>query len=181
MKLRYKQAETTKELKQILALQQSNLPEKLSAREKEKEGFVTVRHRLELLQEMNAVCGHIIAIDGSRVVGYALCMHPSFSKDIPVLQPMFVQLSRLLPSDYKYMVMGQVCVAKGYRGRGIFRGLYDCMKAKMPLNFKAIITEVDATNLRSLHAHQAVGFITLDTYPSGGQDWHLLRLDVEAG
>ena len=36
------------------------------------------------------------AKDGAKVVGYALCMHPDFAEDIPVLQPMFHRLSTLL-------------------------------------------------------------------------------------
>lgn len=37
------------ELLQILELQQQNLPEKLSETDKKEQGFVTVRHDLELL------------------------------------------------------------------------------------------------------------------------------------
>ena len=59
----YKQAESLKELEQILDLQQRNLPKNISQEESTKEGFVTVEHTLDLLKSMNDVCGHIIAVD----------------------------------------------------------------------------------------------------------------------
>lgn len=102
----YKQADSLKELEQILALQQRNLPKNISQEESTKEGFVTVEHSLETLKSMNDVCGHIIAMDDGQVVGYALCMHPKFSGDIEVLRPMFMEIETALNDDVRYMVMG---------------------------------------------------------------------------
>lgn len=178
MQLLFSQAGSVQELQQILAIQQNNLRHKLSAEEIEKEGFVTVKHDLELLESMNAVCGHIIAKDADVVVGYALCMHPLFCDDIPVLKPMFTELYPVLSPGYRYMVMGQICVAKGYRGKGIFKGLYHHMSEMLKYDYDGIITEVDAKNLRSMNAHRAAGFEAIGTYSSGGQDWQLLRLSI---
>ena len=44
-----------RELEQILDLQQRNLPKNISQEEREKEGFVTVEHDLDLLRAMNAM------------------------------------------------------------------------------------------------------------------------------
>jgi ribosomal protein S18 acetylase RimI-like enzyme len=176
MELKYKQAESRAELEQILKLQRTNLPENLSPDEKRSQGFVTVRHTLELLEQMNSVCGHIIAMDQVKLAGYALCMHPAFSGDIPVLQPMFAQLKLLLPRQARFMVMGQVCVAKPYRGKGVFRELYANMCHFLQEDFEWIITEVDASNTRSLKAHAAIGFKGICSYNSGGQNWEVIRL-----
>ena len=62
----YKQADSLKELEQILELQQRNLPKTISEDESAKEGFVTVEHTLNLLKSMNDVCGHIIAVDDGQ-------------------------------------------------------------------------------------------------------------------
>lgn len=167
---------TQNELQQILDLQKKNLGIHLKLEEKEREGFVTVSHSLELLTQMNTVCPHIIAKDGDRVAGYALCMHPSFSNDIEILKPMFLELETLLSHRASYMVMGQICIAKEYRKQGIFRKLYGTMKDMVLPEFQGIITEVDATNHRSLQAHYAMGFTELKTYVSGGQEWKLIVL-----
>jgi hypothetical protein len=176
MKLRYKQANSTDELKKILDLQRRNLPGNLTEEEKEHEGFVTVEHHLELLQAMNEVCGHVIAVEGDKLAGYALCMHPDFSDTIPVLQPMFTRIKGLVAPDAAFMVMGQICIDRAFRARGIFRGLYGNMQAALQGDYSLIITEVDVRNTRSMGAHKAIGFTTLCSYNSGGQNWEVLQL-----
>lgn len=111
MQLTYGRATSEDELAQILELQRCNLPRHITEREKEQEGFVTVLHTYEVLERMNAICGHIIAKDGNKVVGYALCTHSSFSEDIDVLRPMFTQIALTSDPGEKYVVMGQICIA----------------------------------------------------------------------
>ncbi|GGW46841.1 GNAT family N-acetyltransferase [Arenibacter certesii] len=164
------------ELIQILSLQSKNSPENLSSGEKTQEGFVTVSHNLELLNRMNAVCPHIIAKDGAVVVGYALCMHPNFGLEIEILKPMIAEINSLLPPPDPYIIMGQICIDKSYRKKGIFRELYKTMKQTLPPQYKRIITEVDTSNPRSLNAHYAVGFTDLKTYVSGKHEWKLIEL-----
>lgn len=171
----YKQADNEGELQQILDLQQRNLPKNLSLEEREQEGFLTVEHHMEVLREMNDACGHIIAKEGEELLGYALCMHPKFGDRIEVLEPMFRELDKLFPKNRDYMVMGQVCVAKGHRGKGVFRGLYLKMKEILPQEITSIITEVDATNKRSLAAHTAIGFRTMRIYHHQDRKWHILQ------
>lgn len=172
----YKQADSLKELEQVLVLQQRNLPKNISPEESTKEGFVTVEHSLEVLKSMNDVCGHILAIDDDKVVGYALCMHPKFAEDIEVLRPMFKEIETALNDGIPYMVMGQICVAKSHRGQGIFRKLYQTMKEKLPMGFDTIVTEVDGKNKRSLDAHAAIGFQELRRYYADHKEWVIIIL-----
>lgn len=177
MIIEFKQASSLQELQQVLDLQRANLRRSVSATEKEREGFLTVEHNLEQLRKMNEVCGHILAKEDDVLAGYALCMHPLFSGDIEVLRPMFEQVERILPDLESYMVMGQICIRKEYRGKGIFRGLYDHMKKALAPEYASIITEVDRTNIRSLAAHRAIGFVPVCSYTSGGQEWEVIRLN----
>ncbi|MDT0556458.1 GNAT family N-acetyltransferase [Patiriisocius hiemis] len=175
----YKQANTIKELKQILALQKRNLLSGISEEEAKKEGFVSVHHTLELLQQMNESCPHTIAKDGDTVIGYALSMHPKFGNSIEMLKPMFTEIDTVTKKNStlkNYIVMGQICIDVAYRKQGIFRELYTAMKAFLLPTFSTIITEVDIKNNRSLQAHYAIGFKKLSTYSSGGQDWELIYL-----
>ncbi|NAY91948.1 GNAT family N-acetyltransferase [Muricauda sp. JGD-17] len=173
----YKQVSSQKELQQILELQRKNLKNVLSVSEREVDGFLTVEHTMDILQEMNDECAHIIAMEGGRLVGYALCMHPKFADSIAVLRPMYEEISRAIGGKDNYMVMGQVCVDKNYRGKGVFRNLYATMHNKLPPGFDTIITEVDGKNKRSLFAHFSVGFETLRIYHSEGREWHLIILE----
>lgn len=174
--IHYKRASQKDELKQILQLQRDNLPAVISEEIQRTEGFVTVHHDFKILNQMNEVCPHIIAINNEKIVGYALCMHPKFSDEIEVLKPMFTEIKKVLNTNEKYIVMGQICVDKIFRRQGIFRKLYSYMLQEIQPKFESIITEVDAENTRSLEAHYAVGFKLLSCYHSGKQDWKLIRL-----
>ncbi|MDT7829162.1 GNAT family N-acetyltransferase [Pricia sp. S334] len=174
--IQFGRATSEADLNQILDLQRQNLPEHLSAEERVKEGFVTVSHTLNLLKVMHDVCPHIVAKSNESVIGYALSMHPKFAGKIEVLWPMFDQIEAIRPKVRNYIVMGQICIAKAYRGQGIFRQLYQTMQAAVQPEFERIITEVDVVNTRSLGAHYGVGFEDLATYESGGHQWKLIVL-----
>lgn len=174
----YQRAQIATELKQILSLQRQNLKEHISEEEIKNEGFVTVHHNLDLLRRMNEACPHIIAKDEDKVVGYALCMHPKFGDEIDVLKPMFTELDKhrnTLGID-SFVVMGQVCIDKAYRRQGIFRKLYETMKKEVIPPFDVIITEVNATNIRSKKAHEGIGFKRITTHEAEGQIWELIYL-----
>ena len=174
--IRYKTASSADELEQILLLQRENLPEAISEEVRIKQGFVTVHHGFDLLKRMNDVCPHIIAKKDDKVVGYALCMHPNFGDEIDVLLPMFSEIKKIVDPHKKYIVMGQVCIDKLFRKRGLFRRLYETMLHEIQPNFTSIITEVDIKNSRSQQAHYAIGFQLLSRYQSGGHNWELIEL-----
>ena len=122
----FQTASTEADLLGILELQSENHLEQISSFE---EGFVTVKHDLQLLKKMNDLAPHVIAKDGEKVVAYVLAMTPALKEDIPVLIPMFEQFNVLTYQEkslsmWNYLVVGQVCVSKNYRGQGIFDKIY---------------------------------------------------------
>jgi len=171
----YKKASSTEELNQILELQKSNLPQGLSKEELKEEGFLTVKHSLEIIQKMNDKCPHTIAKFNDEVIGYALSMTKSFASEIEILKPLFLEISKII-SNENYIVMGQICVGKEFRKQGVFRGLYKFMKEKVARDYDLIITEIDAQNMRSLSAHKFVGFRKIKTYFSNNQEWVIVAL-----
>lgn len=176
MDINYCRATTDQELQGILLLQQKNALGSLTDEEKLQEGFVTVRHTFDLLKRMNRECKHILAKYNNEVIGYALCMTSHFSNDIPLLAPMFQTAKTLLPGK-KFLAMGQICISKEFRGRGVFRGLYSFYKRELQQDYDGLITEVATTNQRSLNAHLSVGFELLQTHGSEGISWKLIYWD----
>lgn len=180
--IEFKTSHSQDELEQILKLQSLNLPTNITEEELKQQGFVTVKHDFDLLSRMNTPYQHIIAKDGDNVIGYALVMLRDFVDEIPVLQPMFEQINQI---DYKgkklgnsrYFVMGQVCVAKDYRSKGVFSGLYQHMKTCMAPNFDCIVTEISSRNSRSKNAHAKVGFETIKTYQDSHDEWEIVLWD----
>jgi len=178
----------TTEVRQILDLQAANLPSVLTPDTIASQGFVTVRHDFDVLVRMNETAPAIIAKDGDRVVGYALVMPRAFASEVPILQPLFQMLDTLswrggsLRDATRWFVMGQVCIAEGYRGRGLFDGLYRTMAEQYRDRYDFTVTEVAARNTRSLRAHARAGFATLQVYADAttGEDWHVIALDFTA-
>jgi ribosomal protein S18 acetylase RimI-like enzyme len=160
---------TDKEIQQLLDLQQRNLTKNISEDVADNQGFVTVVHDFELLSRMNQSMPQIIAKDGDEVIAYALVMPESFRFDIPVLTAMFDLMDGLeykgkLMKNTKYYAMGQICVAEGYRGQGIFDGLYAKHKENLSDRFELCVTEIANRNTRSSAAHRRVGFEIIHEY-----------------
>ncbi|MCC6724727.1 MAG: GNAT family N-acetyltransferase [Saprospiraceae bacterium] len=170
------------DIRQVLALQQANLSTRVSADVAQSQGFVTVQHDFDLLKAMNEAIPQVIAKDGDQVVGYALVMLPSFQDLIPVLKPMFLMFENIdykekRVVDYQYYVMGQVCVGEGYRGMGVFDGLYQKHKELYSHRFDFVATEIASRNTRSIRAHQRVGFQTIHTFEDETDHWEIVVWD----
>jgi GNAT superfamily N-acetyltransferase len=159
------------DLEQILSLQRSNLPG--AAPGQEQQGFVTLEYTVPLLE---SVCGpyrHVIAKDGERVIGYALVLLPESRQHFPAIGDMFGAVDAWRAPGTRYFVMGQVCVAEGYRGQGVFRGLYRKLREEMRDHFDFVATDVSRKNLRSMQAHAAVGFKEINQ----GSPWQVIVWD----
>jgi hypothetical protein len=179
----YRAAASDEDLRQILALQRKNLEDSLDPAEVVEQGFVTVRHDFEILRDMNDAARHVVAVSGGEVVGYALAMAPAFETRIPILQPMFAMLRQLeyqgRPLEsYPYFVMGQVCVAKPFRGSGAFAGMYEALRREHSGTFEMVITEIAQRNTRSIRAHAKVGFELLHRFRAeDGEVWDVVVWD----
>jgi len=179
----YTNATNDDHLKGILDLQRRNLPDHLDEAEIRTQGFVTVRHSLGDLQQMNDIERHVIAVDHEAVVAYLLAMTPGSRNNIPVLVPMFdmidtIEFEGRPIAASGYIVVGQACVDKAYRGKGVFDAIYRHYVQYFRDRYRFIITEIDATNTRSLRAHRRVGFRTVKEYEApNGVKWHIVLLD----
>ena len=176
-------AKTVRDIEQILELQQNNLPQNLTKEEIASQGFVTVHHSFGILQKMNSIEQSIIAKENGTVVSYLLAMTKESMNDVPVLIPMFrvfdnVTFKNKKIAAYNYIVVGQVCVAAGYRGKGILDNCYLAYKNHFKKEYDFAITEIHNTNLRSLKAHARIGFENIHSYtdPKGDQ-WEVVIWD----
>lgn len=170
------------ELDQIIALQKKNLKQYVDPLEKQEQGFVTVHHTRDILQQMHDMAPSIIIKDDNEVVGYALVMMHDCRKMIPILEPMYANFERLQWNgrplyDYRFYVMGQICVAKEYRGLGLFEQLYHKHRDIYRNSFDFMVTEISVSNARSLRAHKRVGFETINVYRDEEDDWEVVLWD----
>ena len=176
-------AQTREMLQQILDLQEKNLASRLTPAEAAEQGFVTVKHDLALLDLIRGPFRHVVVLEDGALVGYALVMLKEFRSAVPVLVPMFEQMNRLSVggrrlSETRYFVMGQICVDKQHRGKGVFRVMYEELKRRMSNAFELVVTEVSTRNVRSLRAHFKIGFQRVAQFesPEGGS-WEVISWD----
>jgi ribosomal protein S18 acetylase RimI-like enzyme len=180
--LQVKKVSTTEEIKKILSLQKQNLRGTQSQVEEKEQGFVTVSHSLATLMQMHDLGASIVAIDNDIIAGFALTMTKECSSLVPELQPMFTLLNHLMYKnkpikDYRYYVMGQICIAKAYRGKGLFDKLYQKHREVFQHEYEFVITEVAVRNTRSMRAHERVGFKTINIYRDELDEWAVVVWD----
>lgn len=164
-------SDSKKDLDGIIDLQKSNLAANLAFDEIQSQGFVTVIHTYEQLSKLNHIEKHIIAKDNEKVIGYLLAMTHHSKSDIPILLPMFnvfddTTFNNKKIADYNYIVVGQVCIDKLYRGKGILDKCYAVYREYYSDKYDFAITEIATTNTRSLNAHKRIGFKEIKTYTS---------------
>ena len=169
---------------QILNLQNENHYLSISEDQQKDDGFVFATHNLEVLKKMAAGAPQIVALAEGRVIGYNLSMNKAMKNDLPSLIPMFEEFNNweykgkpLL--DYNFLVGGQVCVQKDYRGRGLIRQLYQHTRDLTSELYDLCVTEISVRNHKSLKAHQRMGFDILGTYNDGIENWNLVIWDWE--
>lgn len=172
-------AKTESDLKGILNLQWDNHLSRVSDKVRWSDGFVTVRHTLQQLQLLQSIAPHVIALEDDLVVGYILAMTKASRNLIPILIPMFDQFDQIFYkgkriSDYEYMVVGQVCVGKNQRGKGLFDRMYEIYRNEFSNHYSFAITEIALSNIRSIAAHKRVGFEAIHEFEDDTQPWAIV-------
>jgi L-amino acid N-acyltransferase YncA len=103
--------------------------------------------------------------------------------DFPILIPLFdlfekIEYKGKPISSYNYMIVGQTCIDKMYRGKGVLQKLYAAYMDRFRSSYNFAITEIATKNLRSRHAHEKIGFQTIHEYAaSDGIGWSIVLLE----
>jgi GNAT superfamily N-acetyltransferase len=169
----------------ILELQKRNLYATVSSELQAQEGFVFAEHNFQLLKKMAAYLPQVIALYSNKVVGYNLAMTSSMQDELESLTPMFNEFkkssykSKLL-TEYQFMVGGQVCVDKAFRGQGLLSKLYHETRNQVQSNYQLCITEIAQRNLKSLLAHQKMGFEVIRSYRDEKELWDIVAWDMRS-
>ena len=173
---------TKEDLQQILRLQKENLKQSIDEAEMRSQGFVTIHHDPDTISQMHKLAPSVVIKDNNEVVAYALTMLRECRQLIPDLETMFALFDKLnwrgKPlNDYSFYVMGQVCIHKDYRGKGLFEQLYFHHKKIYSSKFELFLTEIATRNHRSLKAHKKVGFKTIHIHQDNLDEWAVVGWD----
>jgi ribosomal protein S18 acetylase RimI-like enzyme len=198
---------TPEELDQIAHLNSLNLVTNISPEDKAKNGFVTWSYPAEDLRALHEIAPSVIAVDdapesalggpgadgnaayttreadsGLKVIGFALTLVKESLPAFPRMQGTLEHLSKVVyegkPLDlYRFYLMGQICVAENYRGKGVVGMLYQFHREHFAGKFDLLVTEISTSNLRSQKAHEKVGFKTINTYRDSSDEWNVVVWD----
>lgn len=141
-----------------------------------------VPHQLSDLQHFSAYAPQLILKEDRKVVGYLLAMSKSLRETVPMLKPMFEQIDQITYSgkeirDSNYLIVGQVCVGKEFRGLGWIDKMFDEYRKLFEEKYDFAITEIVTTNSRSIRAHLRVGFEIIHTFQDEFQEWNIVLWD----
>ena len=138
---------TEKDLEEIQRLNQQNLRKNLSEEEIAQEGFVSWFYSLDLLKNMHQLAPSIIVKDKEEVIAYALVTLKEASTFHNDLRVMIENLQSVIYKGrplllYNFYLMGQVCIHKNYRGKGVFSLLYQEHKKVYSPEYELLVTEI---------------------------------------
>ncbi len=183
--IEYSIVQTEQELKGIHSLLESNLAINVPDEVEDKEGFLTVAYSYADLKRMHDTDPAIIAKDNDQVIAYVLALNPVIKKDFPILVPFLELFDNIIyegkpVSTYNYLIIGQACIEKNYRGKGVFKKIYAAYNARFRDKYDFAISEIATRNKRSMNAHSRIGFIPVHEYtgPDGVQ-WTVVINDLK--
>ena len=139
-----------------------------------KDGFVTTNITKEQLQCLiDSENGVTVAVDGKRVIGFALAGSWDFWKSWPFFVNMMDHLEEFQLNGCKMTVRnsyqyGPVCVDKAYRGKGVFEEIFSHSLRHMSAYYPYMVTFVNQINPRSYAAHTRKAGMT----EAGKFDWN---------
>jgi hypothetical protein len=175
-------ANSQKDLEGILVLQSKNLAQNVAEEEKKEQGFVMVSHDLKDLQLFSKHAPQLILKKDEKVIGYLLAMSKTLRETVPMLKPMFEQIDQIRYqgkslNDSNYLIVGQVCVGKEFRGLGLIDKMFAEYRKLFKEEYDYAITEIVTSNSRSVRAHLRIGFEIIHTFQDDFQEWNIVLWD----
>lgn len=142
---------------QILVLQAQNLRWKLDDAQQQ-QGFLSVEYAEEDLAAINDGLGIYVAMEGDRLLAYAMAESKEFAGGVPLIAHMASRFSGATFEDQpvsslRYFIYGPVCIDRAARGRGLLKGLLQVMSAALSAHFELGIAFIAQSNIHSYHAH----------------------------
>ncbi|KAJ3320118.1 hypothetical protein HDV06_005683 [Boothiomyces sp. JEL0866] len=162
-------------LSQILHLSKINNKNNLTL-EQQSEGFTTAEYSLEFMQKLHAETPAVVALDNDQVVGYVIAVPKHLAAHHPLLEDMVNQIDQNEYKPFKsmeYIVVGQLCVAKDYRGMGLVPRMYTQLKNEYQ-RFDCAVTDIDQRNIRSKKAHLKSGWKVFGEIEYSGIQFELI-------
>lgn len=182
----FRRAETDGDFQKIFELHNKNIVSSLS-HEDLKDGFLSGEFTLDKLRAMNDSICIMACFSGDDLCGYHIASTPEFNQASPMLMQMMQQFDKIIYkgkplAEYKCFIAGPSCIAKEYRGLGIYpqliSSLFDFLKdTQNPSRLR--ISFASELNPRSLNAQKKIGCEIIGEFIFDSSKFMILCLDLE--
>lgn len=173
---------TNAELHQIEALNAENLKPGLTPAETSAQGFLMWRYDFNLLQQLHSYAPSVICKSGMDLAGYALTtpresavVHRELSLMLDKINDLPYEGKPL--REHSYYVMGQLCVAKPYRGRGVVEMMYGLHRNLYSSQYDMMVLTISTENTRSVRVHERIGFKDIHVFSDHFGAWKVCVWD----
>jgi len=157
----------------ILRLNTENFMANLQPEDR-RDGFLSAVFTPEQIAAMAGELGIMVARAGD-VVGFLCAFRNEFNHGSPVVAKMIESYDRTVfegkpLTAYKTYAYGPVCIDRGYRRKGILRGLYEAQKRDLAGRFDVGVALIARDNPHSMAAHvQGLGMVEAGEFEVNGK------------
>ncbi len=170
------------DLQKISALNALNNKKNITTAEGREQGFVSWFYDVDLLQQMHQYAPSVICKEGDLLAGYALtaplesaAVHPELALLLKKIEGIEYEGKPLL--SQRVYIMGQLCVAKEFRGKGVVELMYNEHRRLFSTSYDMMVLTVATANTRSVRVHERIGFQTIKKIEDHFGDWVVMVWD----
>jgi hypothetical protein len=147
------------------------------------EGFLATAFTADQFQVMDKDVSVFVALENDVVCGYLCASPPEFNRPFPILGVMLAQCDSLFYQDkairdYRYCVVGPICIDAAYRGQAVFSQLANRFLEGVSSQYELIVTLISEKNSRSLRTAHKMGMEIIDRFEAAGGYFHILARRV---
>ncbi|MDO5725862.1 MAG: GNAT family acetyltransferase [Tissierellia bacterium] len=148
-------------------------------------GFVTTLFTTEQFKNLiTEEDGLTIALDGDKIIGYAMAASWDYWSQWPLFQHMIKDLPNMefhgtkldTKNSFQY---GPICVDAEYRGSDVFPNLFETSRLNMKERFPILVTFINRVNPRSLRAHEKLELEIIKPFEFNNNNYYALGYDME--
>src|SRR5262245_21733749 len=130
------------------------------AEDERADGFLSALFTLEQTAAMAEDLGTTVAIAYGVLAGFLCAFRNDFDHGSPVVAKMIESYDLMhfegkRLSQYKTYAYGPACIDRGYRRKGLLRGLYEAQKRDLAGQFDVGVALIARSNAHSMQAHVA--------------------------
>jgi len=169
----------------VLRLNAANFIANLAEADRQ-DGFLSAVFSLEQTAAMAEDLGTTVAIVDGVLAGFLCAFRNDFDHGSPVVAKMIESYDRFrfdgkLLSSYNTYAYGPVCIDRGFRRKGLLRGLYQAQKTELAGKFEVGVALIARNNSHSLQAHVAgLGMIEVGDFEVNGNIFATVAFRVPA-